>query len=95
MQLIEEFKNYTRGLFNQFHEIDPAKRSVWTPACPFHGDEHFGTISDPLTAAYQIPGLSGNTLGVALHEFHYNNGTGKYVDQVSWPNNKMCAHVFG
>ncbi len=95
MQLINGFKDYTKSLFEKFHSIDPGNRSVWTPACPFHGNEHFGTLNDTLTAAYQVPESSGNTLGKTLYDYHFNKGNGVYIDQVNWPQNTRCAHVFG
>jgi hypothetical protein len=67
---------------------------VWAPACPFHGNQHYGSNEDPDTVVWQVPEYSGNTLGFTLHGFAFNDMNDAYIDDVDWPDNTMCAHIF-
>ena len=52
MVLINEFKLYTATKLDEMQEMQNWQRTVWAPACVFHGNPHFGTLKDNLTVAY-------------------------------------------
>ena len=91
---INDFSNYTRNALREFYDQQPENRTVWSPACPFHGNQHFGVNEDPGTIAWQVPEFSGNTLGFTLHAFYFNDMKDAYIDDVDWPENSLCAHIY-
>ena len=89
---INKFKDYTARKLQEVYEAQDWNRAVFGISCVFHGNQHFGNNSDPQTMLYQVPYMSGNTLGRTLFEFEFEDQREAWIDQVYWPDNLACAN---
>ena len=53
---ITKYKDHTATLLQEAFDFNGLTRSVWAPACPFHGYSNFGYVNDTESMNMTVPG---------------------------------------
>ena len=88
---INKYKNATWDLLMDAFMQAPKNRSLWAPACPFHCYANYGLVNDSRSVNYTVPPLSDTTLGLTSYWFINGIETGDWIDDVEYPDNKLCS----